>query len=190
VRVFGARQALRRPSYLAGRLALAVPVGRFRYRLLVASVDGTSGEMVTLDSTVADRLDGGRFAASDLVLGVLGSGLTWVTGNDTVPLNPLGRVVAGGDLEVYYQLYGLAAGATYRTVLEVTREGRRSIFGRRRAPVRLEFEGRADGPRTDVRRTISLRDVPRGAYILTVRLTDPESGVTLVRARRFTIVAP
>ncbi len=190
VRVFGARQALRRPSYLTGRLALPVPPGRFRYRLLVASVDGTAGEMVTLDSTVADRMDGGRFAASDLVLGVHGSGLTWVTGNDTVPLNPLGRVLAGGDLEVYYQLYGLAAGATYRTVLEVTREGRRSIFGRRRAPVRLEFDGRADGARTDVRRTISLRDVQRGAYVLTVRLTDPESGVTLVRARRFTIVAP
>ena len=188
-RVFGARQALRRPSYLTGRLALAVPPGRFRYRLLVASADGAAGELVTLDSAVADRLDGTRFAASDLVLGVQGSGLTWVTGADTVPLNPLGRVVADGDLELYYQLFGLAAGATYHTVIEVTREGRRSIFGRRRPPVRLEFEGRADGPRTDVRRTVALREVPRGAYRLTIRLTDPASGVTLVRARRFTIVA-
>jgi hypothetical protein len=188
--VFGARQPLRRPAYLTGRLALPVPPGPFRYRLLVETVDGTSGEIVTLDSTVADRMDGSRFAASDLVLGVHGSGLTWVTGADTVPLNPLGRVLAEGDLEVYYQLYGLAAGAPYRTVLEVSREGRRSIFGRRRAPVRLEFEGQAQGPRTDVRRTISLRDVPRGAYVLTVRLTDPGSGVTLVRERRFTIVAP
>ena len=189
-RVFGARQALRRPSYLTGRLAVTVPPGRFRYRLLVASMDGAAGELVTLDSAVADRLDGSRFAASDLVLGVQGSGLTWVTGRDTVPLNPLGHVVAEGDLEVYYQLFGLAAGAAYRTVIEVTREGRRSIFGRRRPPVRLEFEGRAEGPRTDVRRTISLREVARGPYVLTVRLTDPASGVTLVRARRFTIVAP
>jgi hypothetical protein len=189
-RVFGARQALRRPSYLTGRLALPVPPGRFRYRMLVASVDGTAGEVVTLDSSFADRLDGSRFAASDLVLGVQNSGLTWVTGRDTVPLNPLGRVVADGDLEVYYQLFGLPAGATYRTVIEVTREGRRSLFGRRRPPVRLEFEGQATGPRTDVRRTISLSDVARGAYVLTVRLTDPASGVTLARSRRFTIVAP
>lgn len=189
-RVFGARQPLRKPGYLTGRLVLPVPVGPFRYRLLVATTDGMSGEVVSLDSTAADRLDGSRFAASDLVLGVRGSGLSWVQGTDTVPLNPLGRVVAEGDLEVYYQLYGLTAGAVYNTVVEVRREGGRSLFSRRRPPVRLEFEGRAAGGRTDVRRTISLRGLGRGAYVLIVRLTDPASGRTLVRERRFSVVAP
>ena len=189
-RVFGARQPLRRPAYLTGRLTLPVPPGRYRYRLMVASTDGTAGEVVTLDSIAADRLDGSRFAASDLVLGVERSGLSWVAAGDTIPLNPLGHVTAEGDLEVYYQLYGLPAGAAYRTVVEVTRDHRRSIFSRRRPPVRLEFDGRATGARTDVRRTISLTGVPRGVYILTVRLSDPASGTTLVRARRFTVIAP
>jgi GWxTD domain-containing protein len=189
-RVFGARQPLRRPGYLTGRLTLAVPPGTFRYRLLVASGDGGAGEIVSLDSVVADRLDGRRFAASDLVLGVRGSGLSWVMPRDTIPLNPLGRVAVGGDLELYYQVFGLAAGATYRTVVEVRRDGRRSLLGRRPSPVRLEFEGLADGPRTDVRRTISLQGVVRGTYVLVLRLTDPTSGTTLVRERRFTVVEP
>jgi hypothetical protein len=189
-RVFGARQALRRPAYLTGRLTLPVPSGTLRYRILVASSDGAAGEIVTLDSLVVDLFDGRTFAASDLVLGVRGSGLAWVMANDTVPLNPLGRVAAEGNLELYYQVFGLRAGATYRTVVEVRREGRRSIFRRRRPPVRLEFEGRAEGLRTDVRRTVSLQGVPRGAYVLTLRLTDPVSGTTLVRERRFSVVEP
>jgi GWxTD domain-containing protein len=189
-RVFGARQPLRRPAYLTGRLTLAVPPGTLRYRLLVASGDGGAGEVVTVDSLAADRFDGRRFAASDLVLGVRGSGLAWVTARDTIALNPLGRVAAGGDLELYYQVFGLPGGAPYRTVVEVRRDGRRSLFGRRRPPVRLEFEGLAEGSRTDVRRTISLQGVARGAYVLVLRLTDPASGTTLVRERRFTVVEP
>lgn len=192
-RVFGARQPLRRPRYLTGRLALPLPPGTFRYRLLVASGDGVAGQVVTADSVVVDRFDGSRFAASDLVLGVRGSGLVWVAGGDTVPLNPLGRVAAEGELEVYYQVYGLTPGASYRTVVQVIREGGRSffgLFGRRRAPVRLEFDGLAEGPRTDVRRTISLQGVRRGAYVLVLRLTDPASGTILVREHRFSVVDP
>ena len=80
-------------------------------------------------------VDGRGFAVSDLVLGVRGSGLVWVADRDTIPLNPLGQVAAGGDLEIYYQVFGLPAGGTYRTVVEVRREGRRPLLGRRRAPV-------------------------------------------------------
>jgi GWxTD domain-containing protein len=195
-RVFGARQPLRRPAYLTGRLALPVPAGALHYRALVAAVDGSAGEVVSRDSLAADTLDGRRFAASDLVVGVRGSGLAWVRGADTLPLNPLGNVPANGELEVYYQVFGLGAGAPYRTEIEVARDGGRSLwsaigglFGGRRAPVRLAFDAAASGSRTEVRRTVSLRGVARGAYRLTVRLTDPARGLTLVRTYRFSIVA-
>jgi GWxTD domain-containing protein len=197
MRVFAARQPLRRPAYLTGRLALPVPPGALRYRLVVATVDGGTGELVVRDSLAVDTLDGRSFAASDLVVGVRGSGLSWVSEGDTIALNPLGRVADGGALELYYQVYGLPPGAPYRTAVEVQREGGRSVFGaiaglfgRRRAPVRLEFDARADAARSDVHRTVSLQGVSRGSYTLILRLSDPESGRALVRTRRFTIVGP
>ena len=194
-RVFGARQALRRPSYLTGRLAMPVPPGALKYRLLVTLADGSAGEVVTRDSLVADTLDGRRFAASDIVTGVLGSGLSWIQAPDTIALNPLGNVTEGGSLEVYYQVFGLAAGAPYHTEIEVGREGGRSLwsaigglFGKKRSPVRIAFDAQSTGVRTDVHRTVSLQGVARGTYVLTVRLTDPSRGTTLVRTRHFGVV--
>jgi GWxTD domain-containing protein len=195
-RIFGAPQPLRRPAYLTGRMALPVPPGAWRYRVLMAQTDGAAGEVVDGDSLVVDTLDGRRFAASDVVLGVAGSGLTWVLEGDTLALNPLGSVTQDRTLEVYYQVYGLASGAAYRTEIEVAREGGGSLwsaigglFGGKRAPVRLAFDAEAQAPRAAVHRSIALKGVSRGKYVLTVRLTDA-SGRTLVRTRRFTVVAP
>jgi GWxTD domain-containing protein len=194
-RVFGARQPLRRPAYLTGRLALPVNAGPLKYRVLVALADGSAGEVVSRDSLVADTLDGRHFAASDLVVGVRGSGLTWPRGADTIALNPLGNVTEDGALEVYYQLFGLAPGASYHTEIEVARAGGGSIFGAigrlfggRRAPVRLAFDATAEGPLTEVQRTVSLQGVAKGTYTLTVRLTESTRGTLLIRTRRFTIV--
>lgn len=196
VRVFGARQPLSRGMHLTGRLALPVPPGRYRYRFLVTTPDGGAGDLVARDSVEVAALDGRRFAASDLVIGREGSGLVWALPHDTVLLNPLGTVLEGSVVELYYEVYGLPRGAAYHTIVQLEREGGRSIFGAirglfggRRAPVLLEFDAPADGPATRVRRALELRDVPRGAYRLTVRITDPASRQTLVRARRFQVVS-
>jgi GWxTD domain-containing protein len=185
LRVFAAREPLRAPAYLTGRLALALPAGRYRYRFLVTSPDESTGDLVTRDSLAVDALDGRRFAVSDVVVGRDGSGLVW----NTVPLNPLQRYPEGSAAELYYEVYGLAAGAIYHTVVRLEREGRRGLFGGRRAPVLLEFDAPADGPRTQVRRGIALRDVSPGNYRLTVVISDPASGVSVTRAQRFQVVA-
>ena len=54
----------------------------------------------------------------------------------------------------------------------------------------LAFDAVADGPATRVHRSIDLRGVGRGDYVLTVRLTDPGTGRVIVRTRRFQVVAP
>jgi GWxTD domain-containing protein len=185
LRVFASRERLRAPAYLTGRLALPLSPGHYRYRFLVTSPDESTGDLVIRDSLAVEALDGARFAVSDVVVGREGSGLVW----NTVPLNPLQRYPEGSAAELYYEVYGLAAGATYHTVVRLEREGRRGLFGGRRAPVLLEFDAPADGPRTLVRRGIALRDVSPGNYRLTVVISDPASGVSVTRAQRFQVVA-
>ncbi len=153
--------------------------------------------MVERDSLEVGALSGRRFAASDLVLGRTGGGLSWPTGCDTVLLNPLGRFPQGSTVELYYEVYGLARGTTYHTVVRLDPIGGRSIFGAirslfggRRPPLLLEFDVPADGPVTRVHRSVELRDVAKGDYVLSVVVTDPTDGRALTRARRFQVVPP
>jgi GWxTD domain-containing protein len=195
VRVFAAHQALRSPAYLTGRLDLPVPPGEYRYRLLVRSVVGAAGDLVTNPLHV-EPLDAHHFAVSDVVVGRDGSGLEWVSpAGDTVRLNPLERFPEGGTLNLYYEVYGLARGAPYHTVVRLEREGSHSffaaigrLFGGRHAPVLLEFDAPANGAVTRVQRGIELRDVSKGSYRLTVVISDPASGASVTRVQRFQVV--
>ncbi|HKR55249.1 MAG TPA: hypothetical protein VJS20_03045, partial [Gemmatimonadales bacterium] len=197
LRVFGARQPLRQPAYLTGRLSLPVPPGRYRYRLLVTTPDGTAGDLVRQDSLDVRALSGGAFAVSDVVVGREGSGLVWVSApTDTVRLNPLSRFPEGSAAELYYEVYGLGRGAPYHTVVRLEREGRRSLFGAirglfggGRSAVLLEFDAAAEGLVTRVHRGVALQGVGKGTYRLTVVITDPASGESVTRTRRFQVVA-
>jgi GWxTD domain-containing protein len=194
LRVFGAAQALKNPSYLTGQMEIPVPAGDFRYRLLIESRDGLSGAVLS-DTVAVAPLDGHTVGLSDLVVGKTG-GLSWAQHGDTVYVNPLDRFPVGGDAQLYYEVYGLPAGATYHTEIKVQRKGGGSIFGAIRRlfggnhpPVQLEFDAAAEGPRALVHRTVALRDVPNGSYELTLRITDPATGRVLTRARLFEVVS-
>ena len=194
LRVFGAAQALRNPSYLTGQVEIPVPAGDYRYRLLIESRDGLSGAVLS-DTVAVAPLDGHAFAVSDLVLGKTG-GLSWAQHGDTVYVNPLDRFPGGGDAQLYYEVYGLPAGATYHTEIKVERTGGGSIFGAIRRlfggnhpPVQLEFDAAAESAVSRVHRAVALRDVPNGSYVLTLRITDPATGRVLTRARHFEVVS-
>ncbi|HWH03837.1 MAG TPA: GWxTD domain-containing protein [Gemmatimonadales bacterium] len=194
LRVFGAPQMLRSPSYLTGQLEVPVPAGDYRYRLLIESKDGVTGAVAS-DTIAAAPLDGRGFAMSDLVVGKLG-GLSWEQHGDTVYVNPLDRFPAGGDAQLYYEVYGLPVGGAYHTEIKVERKGGGSIFGAIRRlfggnhpPVQLEFDAASTGPVTRVHRTVALRDVPNGTYDLTLRITDPATGHVLTRVRHFEVVS-
>ena len=195
VRVFGARQALRKPAYLTGRLAVPVPAGRYQYRLLVRSVDGGAGDLVSEPLTV-ERLEPQRFGVSDIVVGREGSGLVWFSpAGDTVRLNPLQRFPEGSAVNLYYEIYGLSAGTPYHTLVRLEREGGRSVFGSigrlfggGRSPVLLEFDAPATGAVTRVQRGIELRDVSKGTYRLSVTISDPATGTSVTRVQRFQVV--
>lgn len=192
-RAFTAREPLRAGSFLTGQLMLAVPSGRYRYHLLVEQPGASAGDLVLRDSLGVEPLDGRAFAVSDLVLGRRGSGLVWVEQRDTIYLNPLEEFPERGLAELYYEVYGLPVGAPYHTSVRLERTGGRSIFrrlfGGRQAPVLLEFDASAEGPATRVHRGLDLRDAAKGAYVLSVQVRDPATGVTLTRQRRFVVVS-
>ncbi len=196
LRVFSSREALRGRAYLTGRMTIPVPPGLYRYRLLVTTGDRDAGQMLGRDSLAVEPLDGRHFAVSDVVVGRTGSGLLWALPDDTVLLNPLGRFPEGTVAELYYEVYGLERGAAYHTEVRMQKLGGtsllgaiRGLFGGRRPPVLLAFDAVADGPATRVHRSVDLRGVGRGEYVLTLRLTDPATGRVVVRTRRFQVVA-
>ena len=196
LRVFSSREALRGTAYLTGRMTIPVPPGLYRYRLLVTTGDRDAGQMLGRDSLAVEPLDGRHFAVSDVVVGRVGSGLLWALPDDTVLLNPLGRFPEGAVAELYYEVYGLERGAAYHTEVRMQKLGGtsllgaiRGLFGGRRPPVLLAFDAVADGPATRVHRSVDLRGVGRGEYVLTLRLTDPATGRVVVRTRRFQVVA-
>jgi len=195
LRVFAARQPLRHPDYLTGRIALPVPAGHYVFRLLVATTDGGAGDLVAGEALV-DTLDPHRFSVSDVVVGRDGSGLVWhAPSGDTVRLNPLQRFPERSAVHLYYEIYGLGRGAAYHTVVRLEREGGRSLFGAigrlfggGRSPVLLEFDAPSDGPITRVQRGIELRDIGKGSYRLAVTISDPATGASVTRIQRFQVV--
>ena len=206
LRVFTAHQALHAPSFLSGRLTLPVPVGDYRYRLLISTTDQLAGQLVERDTVRVPSLDGRSWAASDVVMGRAGGGLVWLARHpardgagaavDSVLLNPLDRYPVGSVLELYFEVYGLDPGRPYHTEIRVERQGGRSIFGMigglfggHHAPALLAFDASADGPVTRVHRGISLKDVPTGNYVLTVTLTDPASGRHIVQRQSLQVVS-
>jgi hypothetical protein len=152
---------------LFGRFTVAVPPGQWRYRLALQQGD-SSGIVTPRDSLVVRRYDTG-LSMSDPVLGWRAVGLTWPRGADTVFFSPFRSYFDATELELYYEVYGLATGAPYQAELVVS-EKRGT---KRRSPgVKISYGGVATGAVTSGRRTIDLRRFKPGAYWLDLIVTD------------------
>jgi tetratricopeptide (TPR) repeat protein len=198
VRYFRVRGVPTRGTHLQGAANIPVPAGDYRYRLLVDQANAGVGQLIRRDSLGVGRLDGSRFDASGLVVGRDGTGLVWVSGRDTIGLDPFGRMPEGVPARVYFEVYGLSAGDPYRVRLRLTRQGGRSLFGAiaglfgggGREPVLLEYDAVATGTATHVSQTLDLRGAKRGRYVLTLELVHSATNATVTRARAFEITAP
>jgi GWxTD domain-containing protein len=195
LRVFGVRRPLRSPEFLSGQLEVPVPAGAYHARLMIETRDHSAGNVIENDSLTVGNFSGREFTVSDLVVGHAGD-LAWVSGHDTIVVNPLDRLQVGGEAQIYYEVYGLTAGTPYHTEIRLEKRGGGSIFGaiRRlfgggRPPVLLAFDATSDGVASRVHRAVALRDTPTGEYLLTVRITDPVSQRVVTRTHHFEVVA-
>ena len=190
LRVFRNPTDLPEGSFLTEQLAVRVPAGEFHYHFVVEELQADAGALVHAEPVAVPRTDSG-FSASDLVLGLLGSGLVLRREGGDIPLNPLAHYPRDGTVELYYELYGLPEGATVATRVSVQSAGGRSffqrLFGGGRG-VNLEYNTAtgADGT-ARVRQQIVLTGLSPGRYVLGLDLTDVAAHQHLRREQTFEI---
>jgi GWxTD domain-containing protein len=192
LRTFRAAAALGGGSYLTERMVLMVPPGTWRAHVVIEEGRSGFGTMVRDQRVDAYAMDRG-FAVSDVVVGREGSGLVWRRrdGAGDVALNPLGRFPEGGAALLYYELYGLPAGASVETRVTLRPMGGQSVFRRllgRRSGADLSYTTVTDTDgRMAVRQRLDLTGVRAGRYSLELTLTDPATGRRVTRTDRFEI---
>jgi hypothetical protein len=173
-------QPLGEREFMTGFLAIPVPKGDHRLRLALDQGRDRAGELLEDTVQVPDP-DAKQLAMSDVLVGHAGSGLAWVSVNDTVPVSPTARFSASRPLEVYYEIHGMERGAPYRSRLEVRKEGGGSIFGFFKRlfggggpPVALTVEGVASGPVTRILQTVDVSRLKPGRYRVRVSIQETQ----------------
>jgi GWxTD domain-containing protein len=191
VRVFVHQAAPPEGSFLTEQLAVPVPPGSWRYHFVVEELQADAGALASGRDVEVPRTDSG-FAASDLVLGRIGSGLVLRQPGGPIPLAPLLQFPRDGTVELYYEVYGLPQGTAVPTRVSVEPAGGRSLFRRIFGGGRganLEYITVTDAPdRTRVRQQIVLTGLASGRYVLTVELRDEAAHQKLTRRQDFEIV--
>jgi len=175
-RLFVSQAPVPTQEHLVGRIAVPVIPGTLLYRLAVEQGDD-NGIILAADTISAGDFSGARFELSGIVLGAREANLTWRPFTaDTVWFNPLGRFRQSGEMEVYYEVYGLNPGDQLHTELLITKQGGGGllgIFGSRKPAIRLGFDDAAEGDAARVHRTVSLEKLSTGRYWIEVVVKDP-----------------
>ena len=118
-------------------------------------------------------------ALSDLVIGSRDANLFWRRNRDTVMFNPLARFRRTEDMELYYEVEGLAQDAPYSVRIAVRRQGGsggifRKIFGGGGAAISLKFDERGVFPVAPAHRSLKLDRLKPGKYTLEVLVEDSQ----------------
>ena len=186
--VFRLDRPLGRGQYLIGRVELPLPSGRWSWR---AAIDqGNEAGVVLPRDTVRAAGLGPALALSDLALGVEAASATWQPpGGEPVLLTPFDLFPERSELRLYYEAAGAVPGAEYRHEIAVFRMKGEPAAPDRRPAVTLSVDERAAGPVIRAHRTLQLRDLKAGSYMIEVRVRGP-GGSEDVRRRAFQVVKP
>ncbi len=194
-RLFVSRSPVPAHEHLVGRAELPVPPGAHRVRVALQQGED-AGIVLPTEPIAVGNVKGTTFAMSDLVLGLRASNVLWhPTPTDTVFFNPLRTFSPRDELELYYEVYGLAAGLAYTTEIEVKRKGGgggilgpfRRLFGGGGAALRIEFEGQSTGRALPTQRTFDLQKLKPGSYELSVTV-EAADGRKARRTQEFQVV--
>ncbi len=173
-------------QYLVGRVELLMPAGQWSWR--AALEQGPGAGVVLPRDTVRVAPAGPSLSLSDLALGVRSASARWVAAPaDTVLLTPFDLFVEGSEVQLYYEAAGASAGTSYRHEIGVFRV--RGDPGRvdQRPVVALAFEESASEDVLHAHRTLQLRRLKPGTYVVEVRLVGADGRVEQ-RRREFRVV--
>jgi hypothetical protein len=163
-RTFQATDSLTAGRFLSGLLELPVPAGRYMVRVAAFQPGGVAGRSV---ERTAAALDNGSPSLSDIMIGVDSGGIRWGGRGEPFDINGLGAYYRGATAPIYYELFGLVPGRSYRTTIALRRYG----HGKAAGPA-LVFRETADRASIRVRRSVDLARLGRGQYALSVTVRD------------------
>lgn len=180
-------------EHLLGLVEVHVPPGQLTYRVAVnQGADAGLVQPTAKLRVVSVRADQPRL--SDIALGSSMARLAWTPAGtaDSVLFNPLGFYARGDTLRAYYEVFGIARGASYTTQIEV-RKGKGGggvlgkLFGGGGSAIKLRFDDQAAAPGAGLHRDVSLERLGPGFYTLMVTVTDA-AGNKDQRSARFEVV--
>ncbi len=183
--VFRLDRPLGAGQYLIGRAELPLPRGRWSWRAAIEHGDSAG---VVLPRDTVRAAGGPALALSDLALGVEAASAAWQPpGGEPVMLTPFDLFPVRSELRLYYEATGAVAGAEYRHEIAVFRMKGDPAEPERRPAVTLGVDERAAGSVIRAYRTLQLRDLKAGRYMIEVRVRGP-GGTDDVRRRAFQVV--
>lgn len=153
-------------SYTAfGHFATTLPAGTWRWTAAVQSGD-SSGALLASQLITIPVHDASTLAVSDLIIGAQGQAAYWaVAPGDTAWLTPRHGFQAGMSVGLYFEVYGIPEGQTFRAELTA----RRGDIGTGPG-ISLAFEERSSGTPTRIARTIGLSALAPGDYAIEVQV--------------------
>ncbi len=167
-------------GFASGMLELPVPAGRYTVRFAVSRPSAEAGTVLTRHDAL---LGDGRPGLSDIIPTVNVGGAVWRSGAGAVRINTLGGYREGGSASVYYEVYGLDPGTTYRTRVALQQYGARRPHG-----VTLAFTEPVSASRMSVRREISLAGLRPGQYELAVTVENAATGNRATRKQLINVM--
>ena len=170
------------------------PTERATFRVLVRDPEDTDQGALYAGAIAVPAYAEARPAISDIL--VTGSGpATWSRGSTRLFLLPARAFVPGSTVALFYELYDVPAGTTYRTELEVTPVQEsvgsrlwRAITGSGEVRLRFDAELPADGGAVHQELRSLTLPVDEGRYRLRVRITT-STGATMEETRDIVIAA-
>jgi GWxTD domain-containing protein len=157
---------------LLGRAEIRLPEGSWEWKAAV-QIGDQAGVVLPRD-TVRMARSGQGLALSDLAVGVEGAAAVWQpTAVDSAFLTPFGMVPEGSEAELYYEASGARSGATYSHQIAVYRLKGDPAGPEKKPVVRLAFNEASTDSLLRARRTLQLRRLKPGRYLLEVRVSGP-----------------
>jgi hypothetical protein len=164
--------------------------GRLEVRATMADSARRAGSVLRLTHDVPDFSAG--LQLSDLVITPMESADRFRRGAITLALAAGRKYARGETFNLYYEIYGLAQDARYRTRIVVAPHAAplwravRQVTGREQDVVALQFEERAGsqgGYGVQQLRSIGTSSLRPGTYRVQIEITDIASGRGIVRER-------
>ena len=172
------RELVRAGAWISFAAQLALSPGLSEVRLAVEQ-DDDRGRMFTAPVDPA----GAGFSASDIMLGGEGGSVSLQRHGETLMASAFSTFTVGDAVQLYYELYGLTSGRSYRTMLSLRRTGNTKVAST------LSFTDHPAGSTMASHRSLTLTNMKPGPYELIVTVEEVATGRRVVRQRAITVGA-